>query len=194
MGPRRRPRRGLDAVTVAELRADPGLLPPYLDAAERKAALSGPAGDGQGDGEEELDRWPFRLERHGVEKRVDRIDSDTGKTTIEWRWICSHLEVAAETRSAEGDEWGRLLIIRDNDGRSKEWAMPMSMLAGDGTAYRERLLSFGLIMAPGGHARSALHEYISTARTGERARCVGRVGWHARSFVLGGATVEPRHG
>ena len=61
--------------------------------------------------------------------------------------------------------------------------MPMSMLAGDGNAYREQLLSLGLIMAPGKFARDALHEYISTARPSLKARCVGRIGWHDKTYV-----------
>jgi uncharacterized protein (DUF927 family) len=137
---------------------------------------------------------PFRLVPNGVEKRVDRTDKETGTTTVEWRWFCSSLEVVAETRSSEGEEWGRLLRITDRDGRVKEWAMPMSMLAGDGTAYRERLLSLGLIMAPGKFARDSLHEYISTARPDTKARCVARVGWHSRAFTLSNQTIEPNHG
>ena len=61
--------------------------------------------------------------------------------------------------------------------------MPMAMLAGDGTEYRQRLLSLGLTMAPGRFARDALHEYVSTARPGEKARCVLRTGWHAKTYV-----------
>ncbi|AWM88628.1 hypothetical protein C4E04_19095 [Microvirga sp. 17 mud 1-3] len=128
--------------------------------------------------------WPFRLTERGVEKRIEARDKELGITTVEWRWFCSRLEVSAETRSSEGEEWGRLLSVTDRDGRVKTWAMPMSMLAGDGTAYRERLLSLGLIMAPGKFARDALHEYISTAQPGDKARCVGRLGWELETFVL----------
>jgi Domain of unknown function (DUF927) len=160
---------GWTAETVAEARSDPAFLCPYLDAAGRKAALGM--------------LWPFQLVWNGVEKRVERADKETGAVTVEWRWFCSPLEILADTRSVEGEEWGRLLLITDRDGRSKEWAMPMSMLAGDGTAYRERLLSLGLIMAPGKFARDALHEYISTARPDEKARCVLRIGWQSKTYV-----------
>ncbi|WP_445501112.1 DUF927 domain-containing protein [Microvirga sp. G4-2] len=130
-----------------------------------------------------MPRWPFRLVANGVEKRIERADKETGFISVEWKWFCSPLEVAAETRSSEGEEWGRLLAITDRDNRVKHWAMPMAMLAGDGAAYRERLLSRGLIMAPGKFARDALHEYISTARPGEKARCVSRTGWQGKSFI-----------
>jgi uncharacterized protein (DUF927 family) len=138
---------------------------------------------------------PFRLTERGVERRIETRDKELGITTVEWRWFCSRLEVSAETRSSEGEEWGRLLSVTDRDGRVKTWAMPMAMLAGDGTAYRERLLSLGLIMAPGKFARDALHEYISTARPGDKARCVGRLGWELETFVLpNGAIGDPTHG
>lgn len=150
--------------------------------------------DESGDDSEEGYVWPFRLSRKGVEKRLERIDKDSGIVTVEWKWFCSALEVGADTRSAEGEEWGRLLRVTDRDSRVKEWGMPMAMLAGDGTSYRERLLSLGLVMAPGKFARDALHEYISTARPKTKARCVGRVGWHMRAFALSNQTVEQGHG
>ncbi len=170
---------GWAAETVAEAMNDPVFLTPYPDAEEREAMRR--KADGAPDA---LARWPFRIGKSGVEKRIERQDKDTGEITIEWKWFCSHLEVAADTRSADGEDWGRLLKITDRDGQAKEWAMPMAMLAGDGTAYRERLLSLGLIIAPGRFAREALHEYISTARPPEKARCVNRIGWAGKAFAL----------
>jgi hypothetical protein len=170
---------GWTAEAVAELKSDPTFLPVYRDAEERETLRRVAAGE-----PEELTRWPFRVVANGVEKRIERADRETGTITVEWRWFCSRLEVVAETRSTDSEDWGRLLLIIDRDGRTKEWAMPMSMLAGDGTAYRERLLSLGLILAPGRFARDALHEYISTARPELKARCVNRPGWGGRAFVL----------
>lgn len=176
---------GWTAETVAEAMNDPAFLTPYLDAEDREALRR--KADGAPD---EFARWPFRIGKAGVEKRIERQDKDTGEVTIEWKWFCSHLEIAADTRSADNEDWGRLLKITDRDGQVKEWAMPMAMLAGDGTAYRERLLSLGLIMAPGRFAREALHEYISTARPPEKARCVNRIGWAGKAFALPRVTFE----
>ena len=170
---------GWTAEAVAKLKSDPAFLPPYRDAEERETLRRVAAGE-----PEELTRWPFRVVANGVEKRTERDDKETGLITVEWKWFCSLLEVVAETRSTDSEDWGRLLRVTDRDARTKEWAMPMSMLAGDGTAYRERLLSLGLIMAPGRFARDALHEYISTARPELKARCVNRLGWGSRAFVL----------
>lgn len=131
----------------------------------------------------DADEWPFRTSTLGVEKRLERVDRETGKVTVTWRRFCSPLAVSAETRSALGEDWGRLLEIVDRDGRTKVWSMPMAMMAGDGTAYRERLLSLGLVLTPGKFARDALQEYISTARPGIKARCVSRTGWQGRTYV-----------
>jgi uncharacterized protein (DUF927 family) len=183
---------GWSTEAVTDMRGDLAFLPPYLNAEAREeiqqAASTKPVA------KEAKREWPFRLTGNGVEKKVERTDKETGETTVEWKWFCSHLEVAAETRDAEGGDWGRLLVVVDRDRTAKEWAMPMAMLAGDGTAYRERLLSLGLEMAPGRFAREALHEYISTARPKHKARCVSRVGWHGRAFVLPDGAIGARDG
>ena len=102
----------------------------------------------------------------------------------DWKWLCSHLEVAAETRNGEGEDWGRLLVVVDRNGLVHQWAMPASLLAGDGIGYRERLLSMGLLLAPGPFARYGLAEYLTVWRPERQARCVERVGWHGEAFVL----------
>lgn len=80
-------------------------------------------------------------------------------------------------------QWVAFGGFSDRDGRANSWAMPMAMLAGDGAAYRERLLSLGMIMVPGRFAREALHEYVSTARPRAKARCVARTGWQGKAYV-----------
>lgn len=166
---------------VAKLRDDPAFLAVYQAAEARNLGSRGAIGESAD--HKARPRWSFRLVPEGVEKRVEHTDKHTGIISDEWRWFCSGLEVISETRSSEGEEWGRLLAITDRDGLVKHWSMPMAMLAGDGTAYRERLLSLGLVMAPGKFARDALHEYISTARPKGKARCVSRIGWQGKSFI-----------
>ena len=121
---------------------------------------------------------PFRLGKFGVEKKTDTPDGE------EWRWFCSPLEIIAATRDSRGEEWGRLVKVTDMDGQCRTWALPMSLLAGDGSAYRERLLSMGLSIAPSKTARDALHEYLMTTRPEARLTCVSRIGWHGDVFVL----------
>jgi putative DNA primase/helicase len=104
------------------------------------------------------------------------------------RLVCSPLEIVALTRDTDGREWGRLLVIEDPDGKKHDWAMPMSLLAGDGTACREELLSLGLRIAPGPKTRGRLQLYISMTQPRARVRCVTRTGWHGSVYVLPTAT------
>lgn len=132
--------------------------------------------------------WPFQLRADGVYRRYETENKTTGEPAVDWRWVCSHLAVEAETRDAQGRAWGRLLAVQTREGNTNQWAMPMELLAGDGQAYRAELLSLGLEIAPGNAARQALHEYIATARPPERARNVDRTGWHGAVYVLPDAT------
>ena len=67
----------------------------------------------------------------------------------------------------------------------------MSLLAGDGSEYRGRLLDGGLFIAPGHKARDLLTVYLQTAWPEGRALCVGRVGWQGKNFVLPDETIGP---
>jgi putative DNA primase/helicase len=126
----------------------------------------------------------FRL----TDDAVVYFDPDPEKEPLR---ICGRLEVAALTRDSKGEGWGRLLRWNDSEGGAHEWAMPMSLLAGDGNEYRARLLDGGLFLSPGRKARELLTVYLQTMRPGARALCVARVGWHGENFVLPGATIGP---
>ncbi|CAM2057953.1 putative DNA primase/helicase [Desulfovibrionales bacterium] len=128
----------------------------------------------------------FRVTSKGVLKRVKKGAGQSDQTENDWVYVCSPLEIIADTCDAQGQAWGRLLAVHTRDGQVHQWAMPMKMLAGNGTAYREELLDLGLEMAPGPFARNSLHEYISTARPTKRLRCVKQIGWHEATFVLPG--------
>ena len=130
---------------------------------------------------------------HGFKPRssggIDYIDSEEKP-----QFLCSKLEVVAATRNTEGEEWGRLLRVTDRDNIAHDWAMPMSSLAGNGEAYRSRLLSMGLELAPGSAARNALQRLLTTAKPPERVRCVAGVGWHGTTFLLPDAAIGPSNG
>lgn len=99
-------------------------------------------------------------------------------------WICSVLLVAAYTRDAQGNAWGRLLIWHDADGRQHQWAMPMEMLAGSGEELRAALMRRGLHIATHADLRRRLAEYLQREHPTVMARCVERTGWHGDAFVL----------
>ena len=108
-------------------------------------------------------------------------------------WLCSRLDVVAQTRDTAGDGWGRLLQWLDPDGRVHRWACPARMLAADGAEFRSALLDAGLLIAPSAKARALLAVYVQTAKTAARATCTDRTGWHGASFVLPGDTIGKDH-
>ncbi len=120
---------------------------------------------------------------HGF-KRAQNGSISYEEAEGEWVWLCSSIEVEASTRNEDGEAWGRLVRVRDRDGIWHEWAMPMAELAGGGEAYRARLLSMGLELAPGTKARNALHRLLTAWTPRARARCVDRLGWHGAAYVL----------
>jgi uncharacterized protein (DUF927 family) len=130
----------------------------------------------------------------GVYRHVEKKDEQTGEKVKSWSWFCSLLEIVADTRNGASEQWGRLLRVTDRDGMVHEWAMPMGMLAGDGTACREQLLALGLELAPGKFGRDCLHDYITLWRPEAKARCVDRTGWHSQVFVLPDATYGDKAG
>ena len=104
-------------------------------------------------------------------------------------FISSRLEIVACTRNTDGEEWGRLLEWNDRDALRHQWAMPMSILSGDGNELRARLFSGGLEISSNRKARELLATYIQTAKPEGKARCVSQIGWHDSSFVLPDTTI-----
>jgi hypothetical protein len=138
-------------------------------------------------GDPELEQGVYeRAAPKKKERREEDDDADERKSP-EWRLICSYLEVFALTRNVNGDNWGRQLRIIDRDGKIKDWPMPMSLLAGDGTALREMLLSLGVEIEPGAANRRAIEAYISCWEPRRRCRCVDRVGWYGELYVAADA-------
>lgn len=92
--------------------------------------------------------------------------------------ICGTVEVAAESRPENGDDWGLLLRWQDRDGTAHEWIMPRRLLAGEGVAVRERLAACGLFVSAAQGARLALVQFLATVRATARVRTVPRTGWY----------------
>lgn len=165
-------------------------LPPGWDAARLRALLEAAEPvDLKAPSPEAVVPFPFRLTADAVEYAEDR---EGGR---EWVRVCSRLEVLALTRSESGEDWGSLLRWTDDDGRTHEWALASEMLASqDGREWLAELRRRGLTVSPGQRARQRLHEYVDTTRPAARVRCVSRVGWHDRVYVLPDATFGPASG
>ncbi|NML99637.1 DUF927 domain-containing protein [Paraburkholderia sp. RP-4-7] len=103
------------------------------------------------------------------------------------KWICTPMTVKAVTRNREDAEYGRLLEILSPAGKRKKWAMPMSMLAGDGNEARGVLLSEGLVFDL--HDKGAILRYIAGQFPKETMRAASVTGWHDDAFVLPDAVI-----
>lgn len=103
--------------------------------------------------------------------------------------ICSELRVTALVRDRASENWGRVLEFKDADTVPHQWALPMDMLAGDGTDMRKELSQLGLEIAPGYAARNLLTEYITGCKPKARARCVQKTGWYDEVFVFPDRTI-----
>ena len=54
-------------------------------------------------------------------------------------WVCSPLEILAITRDHDNENHGKLLRFYDYDKVEHRWPMPLELLAGDGSTYRQVL-------------------------------------------------------
>jgi putative DNA primase/helicase len=98
------------------------------------------------------------------------------------KWISTPLRILATTSNGEDAEYGRLLEIRSPAGKWKKWAMPMSMLAGDGSEARGVLLSEGLVFDL--NDRNAILRYVAAQVPSVRMRAASVTGWNRDAFVL----------
>jgi len=98
--------------------------------------------------------------------------------------ISGSFEVVAECRDDAGSSWGRLLRWKDSDGRAHEWAMPISLLAGDGLDVRRALLDGGLYVSTSPKARNLLTNYLASVHVPARSRAVTSTGWYGQAFVF----------
>ncbi|GAB2877711.1 DUF927 domain-containing protein [Paraburkholderia jirisanensis] len=103
------------------------------------------------------------------------------------KWISTPLRVLATTSNGADAEYGRLLEILSPAGRRKKWAMPMSMLAGDGSEARGVLLSEGLVFDL--NDKNAILRYVAAQVPGTKMRAASITGWSGDAFVLPDAVI-----
>ncbi len=104
-------------------------------------------------------------------------------------WVCSPLDILAITRDHDNENHGKLLRFYDYDGIEHRWPMPLELLAGDGAAYRQVLLSGGMRLAESKICRELLNRYIQSCNPKERMRCVNRLGWYGELYILPSETI-----
>lgn len=107
-------------------------------------------------------------------------------------FICTPLHVLAITRDDGGRNFGRLLSLKDTLGRWKEWAMPMSILAGDGIELRAMLLDMGA--EPDPDAKSNLLRYIQKQHPRREVLAATKMGWHGEGYLMPERYYAPAEG
>ena len=97
--------------------------------------------------------------------------------------ICSPLEVLAITCDEHGENFGRLIRLQPSRASTwREWAAPMSMLAGDGSELRAGLLNMGATIPY--KQRQALMDYLMGSSPTRQAMAATRTGWHGPALFV----------
>ena len=118
---------------------------------------------------------------HGFGKGSNGADEDDKPEDDVW--ISSPLTIDYQTHDINGYNFGRLLTFTNTNGDKRQWAMPMELLAGDGTALQKELLSMGVNIAYA-HRTKLFMQYLQSAPPKDTKRCVLQVGWADKAFVL----------
>ena len=105
------------------------------------------------------------------------------------KWICSQISVTAKTRNAESSEWGYLLDWKDGDGIKHAWAMPASMLQGEGSEVRRILAGMGVSISPKKMCRDLMTSFFQDFPVERRARSVDQLGWLGNLYVSQNETI-----
>jgi len=105
------------------------------------------------------------------------------------RRVCGPLRVTAMACDSQDNQAALLLEFDTQFKKGRSWLMPLSMLAGDGNAYRTALLSQGFMTPTDSKRRAWLTDYLQSRNPGELVRHVPRVGWHGRCYVLPNETL-----
>jgi putative DNA primase/helicase len=128
--------------------------------------------------------WQGRKLRPGVYHCTEKDE------TLTEEWFCSPLHIDAITYDGQDNNYGRILRFKNSNGRWREWAMPMELLAGDGSLLRGELLAMGLELDPY-RAKQNLPAYLQRNRPKREMRCALQVGWSGKSFVLPDQVIGP---
>ena len=112
---------------------------------------------------------------------------NNGEPLTESRLICTPLKIEARTRDYEGENWGLLLEVQDQDGNWHQRAISTEILASpQAHDLFGLLLNLGLMLSDNEKVtRDAVVSYLFQSKdTDKRAVCASKTGWHNGVFVL----------
>ena len=122
-------------------------------------------------------------ERGAIEYRVARKDDEDER----WEWLCSPLEILAETRDADEKGWGVLVRVKARGGAGiwHRQILAQALCISEGGELFVLLASLGLKITPGKGGKDRLRTLLCLANPGELVRVASRIGWHGdNTFVL----------
>ncbi len=100
------------------------------------------------------------------------------------RKVCDSLRVVALARNMHDTHASLMLEFETLFGKTRRWLMPLAMLSGDGTSYRNELFGQAFMCPADMNRRKWLTEYLQSRKPTEMVRHVSRVGWCGRAYVL----------
>ncbi len=123
-------------------------------------------------------------ERGAIEYRLARkADEDEDR----WEWLCSPLEILAETRDADEKGWGLLVRIKARGGAGiwHTQIVTQALCISEGGELFALLASLGLKITPAKGSKDRLRALLCMASPGKLTRIASRIGWHGdNTFVL----------
>lgn len=158
----------MNAMTITTTTAETALL--VADEGNRKPARP-PLPDG------------FRYMNGGAIEFLSPRKTEDGDEV--WAWLCSPIEVLAETRGEDEKGWGLLLRVHSPDGVWHTQAMPRALFMSDGGEWLALLFNLGLRLTAAKAGKERLRALLAMTSTPKRARTATRSGWYnANTFVL----------
>lgn len=132
--------------------------------------------------------WYFDVKTEGKGENARVVE-------VEYR-ICGPLHIKAGTTDAHDASYGRLLRFQSERGSWKEWAMPMTMLAGkDCSDLIGRLMDQGLFIDVRRKAELPRYLQSRSPQKSNYLQCVLQTGWSdasRRAFVLPDEVIGPK--
>ena len=95
--------------------------------------------------------------------------------------ICSPILVKAITRNKDGNDWGKLLIFTDPEGKKKQYHMASSK---NQNLVISDLVHRGLVLSSHSRSRHLLAQYLRSASSQNMMLSSSMPGWTKNSFVL----------
>jgi putative DNA primase/helicase len=103
-------------------------------------------------------------------------------------WICGPVSICGATRDELNDNHGHALEFKDRHGVLQRWAMPLEFLE-DKREYRRVLRRLGLRLSSSTQGVALLHLYFEHCHSDVKMRCVEKIGWHGKVYVLPDGTI-----